>query len=208
MKGCSKGGQMNFRKFFLVGCIITGLLLPAAVVTASPAQEQLKSSIDKILTILKDPALKGDAQKQNRRMALKSAIKERFSFAKMGQFSLARHWKTISDEQKKQFVDLFAKLLEDTYLSKIESYTDQTVEYTKESVTEKKAKIYSVIKTKDVDIPMEYRLFRKSDGNWMVYDILIEGVSLIKNYRTQFDEMLQKGDFNGLLEELKKKIEA
>lgn len=199
---------MKLIKISLIAFFAIGLLLPATMVSASPAQEQLKISINKILTILKDPSLKGEAQTKKRRDALRSAIDERFSFQKMSQFSLARHWKTISPAQQKSFVILFGKLLEEVYVAKIESYTDEKIEYTGESVSKKKAKIYSEVITDEIKIPIEYRMFKAGENNWMVYDMLIEGVSLIKNYRTQFDELLQKGSFETLMEDLKKKINS
>lgn len=188
-------------------CLTISLSFSVAM-AASPAQEQLKTSIDKIIQILKDPSLKGEDQVQPRRQALRAAIDERFSFRKMSQFSLARHWKTLTKEQQKEFVVLFGKLLEETYVNKIESYTDEKIEYTGETVSKKKAKIYSEIHTQDVTIPVEYRMFNAGQGNWMVYDMLIEGVSLIKNYRTQFDEIMQNGSYETLVEELKKKIDS
>ncbi len=187
-------------------CLV--MVLPAANVSASPAQEQLKNSIEKILQILKDPSLKGEDQIIPRRKALRAAIDERFSFKKMSQFSLARHWKVITPDQQKVFVELFGKLLEETYVNKIESYTNEKIEYTGEFVSKKKAKIYSEIHTEEVKIPVEYRMFNAGSDNWMVYDMLIEGVSLIKNYRTQFDEILQNNSFDILIEELKKKIDS
>ena len=199
---------MKLARCLVIVCFCLSVFIPVAGVSASPAQEQLKTSIDKIISILKNPALKGEDQTIPRRQALRNAIEERFSFKKMSQFSLARHWKTITPDQQKEFVELFGKLLEETYVNRIESYTDEKIEYTGESVSKKKAKIFSEIHTEEVKIPVEYRMFNAGNENWMVYDMLIEGVSLIKNYRTQFDEILQKGSFDTLMEELKKKIDS
>ncbi|MCF6247292.1 MAG: ABC transporter substrate-binding protein [Desulfobacula sp.] len=199
---------MKRLKFFLIVFFGMGILLTTATVFASPAQTQLKNSIDKILTILKDPSLKGEDQTEQRRLSLRAVIDERFSFKKMSQFSLARHWKTITPDQQKQFVKLFGRLLEEIYVSKIESYTDEIIEYTGESVSKRKAKIYSEIITDEIKIPIEYRMFKAGEDTWMVYDMLIEGVSLIKNYRTQFDKILQKNSFETLIEDLRKKIDS
>lgn len=199
---------MKFVRSIIGFLIIAGFVFQASNALASPAQDQLKGNIDKILSILKDLSLKGEDKTEERRQALRDAIYERFSFEKMSQFSLGRHWKQINAEQKDRFVKMFGQLLEDTYVSKIESYTDEKIVYTGENVSAKKAKIFAEIHTAEVKIPVEYRMFNAGDGNWMVYDILIEGVSLIKNYRTQFDELMQKGDFDFLLEELQKKVES
>ena len=187
--------------------IVACFLIPA-VGFASPAQDQLKINIDKIMEILRDDSLKGEAQKENRRAALRETIYERFSFKKMSQFSLGRHWKSLTAEQQAEVVELFGQLLEQTYVSKIETYTNETVIYTGETVSKKKAKIFTEVQTEDVKIPIEYRMFKASQDNWMVYDIVVEGVSLVKNYRTQFDEILQKGNVDKLIEELKKKINS
>ncbi len=184
------------------------VFLPVNNVYASSVQDQLKASIDQILDVLRDPALKGEAAAEQRREKLRSIIYERFSFAKMSQLSLAKHWKQRSDDEKKEFIELFGKLLEDTYVSKIEAYTDEKVEYLKEFVKKKKAQVYTKIITDSVEIPIDYRMYKTKSGEWMVYDMVIEGVSLVGNYRSQFDQILQKGDYASLLAELKKKINS
>ncbi len=182
------------------------VFLPAASSLASSVQDQLQGSINKIIEILKDPALKGETSTQKRRETLRKAIHERFSFEKMSQLSLARHWKDRSDAEKKEFVGLFGKLLEETYLSKIEGYSNEKVEYLKENITDKKAQVNTRIITEKIEIPIDYRLYQEKDGSWMIYDLVIEGVSLVANYRSQFDEILQRDNYQKLLEELKKKV--
>ncbi len=140
-------------------------------------------------------------------MSLRKVINERFSFAKMSQLSLGRHWKKRSDEEKKVFIDLFGQLLEETYISKIEAYTDEKVIFVKEYVKKKKAQINTKIVTQTIEIPIDYRMYNAKDGFWLVYDLVIEGVSLVGNYRSQFDQMLQKDSYEKLVEELKKKVD-
>lgn len=186
-----------------------GILLfmaPFHHANASQVQEQLKTTIDNILEILRDPAFKGDEKKEARRAALREVIYAKFSFAKMSQLSLARQWKKRSKEEKIQFIDLFGRLLEQTYVSKIESYTNEKVTYVKEFVKKNKAMIYTKIITDTVEIPIDYRLYQTKEGDWMVYDLVIEGVSLVGNYRSQFDQMLRKESFEKLVEDLKKKV--
>jgi phospholipid transport system substrate-binding protein len=199
---------MKLFKFVFFVFFTICLFLPVNDVCASSVQDQLKATIDHILEILRDPSLKGDEHAETRRAALRKVIHERFSFAKMSQLSLARHWKKRSAEEKKAFIDLFGQLLEQTYISKIESYTDEKVAYGKEFVRKKKAQVNTKIITDTVEIPINYRMYRTKDGSWMVYDLVIEGVSLVGNYRSQFDQILQKGSYEKLLDELKKKIEA
>jgi len=195
-----------FKRIALVFFAIC-LFLPNHNVIASPAKDQLKITIDQILDILRNPSLKGDEQAANRKASLKKAIHERFSFAKMSQLSLARHWKKRTDEEKKVFIDLFGKLLEETYISKIEAYTNEKVVYVKEFVKKKKAQVNTNIITDTAKIPIDYRMYKTKNGSWMVYDLVIEGVSLVGNYRSQFDQVLQKDSYDKLLEDLKKKVE-
>ena len=195
-----------FRFVFPVFFIVL-LFLPNHRVYASPVQDQLKITIDKILEILRDPSLKGEEQVEKRRVSLRKVINERFSFAKMSQLSLGRHWKKRSDEEKKIFIDLFGQLLEETYISKIEAYTDEKVVFVKEYVKKKKAQINTKIVTQTIEIPINYRMYNAKDGSWLVYDLVIEGVSLVGNYRSQFDQMLQKDSYEKLVEELKKKVD-
>jgi phospholipid transport system substrate-binding protein len=173
---------------------------------ASPVQDQLKITIDNMLEVLRDPSFKGEENKEKRRESLRIIIHERFSFAKMSQLSLARHWKKRSDEEKKAFIEMFGQLLEETYVSKIEAYTDEKVVYVKEYVKKKKAQIYTKIITDTVEIPIDYRMYKSKDENWLVYDLVIEGVSLVGNYRSQFDQILKKDSYETLIETLKKKL--
>jgi len=194
--------RIMFLIFFAI-CIFT----PTHHADASPVQEQLKITIDKIMEILKDPSFKGEEQAEERRASLRKVIKERFSFDKMSQLSLGRHWRERSDEEKKVFIDLFGQLLEATYISKIEGYTDEQVVYVKEFVKKKKAQVTTKIVTKTIEIPIAYRMYNAKDNSWMIYDLVIEGVSLVGNYRSQFDNILQRDSYDKLVEQLKEKIE-
>lgn len=187
---------------FFTACV----LLPAAHVQAASVQDELKITIDKILDILRDPALKGQDFSGERRTLIRNVIKEKFSFEKMSQLTLARHWKKRSDAEKKIFIDLFGQLLEQTYIGKVETYTDERVVFVKEYVKKNKAQVSTKIITDTLEIPIDYRLYQKKDGAWMVYDLVIEGVSLVGNYRSQFDQILQKNSYDTLVEELKKKV--
>ncbi|MBU8911984.1 MAG: ABC transporter substrate-binding protein [Desulfobacterales bacterium] len=194
--------RIVFLVFFAV-CVFS----PAHHACASPVQEQLKVTLDQIMEILKDPSFKGEEQVEKRRLSLRKVIKERFSFAKMSQLTLSRHWKKRSDEEKKAFIDLFSQLLEETYVSKIEGYTDEKVVYVREFVKKKKAQVNTKIITKTIEIPIDYRMYKTKDGSWLVYDLVIEGVSLVGNYRSQFNHILQKKSYDQLVAKLRKKVE-
>jgi phospholipid transport system substrate-binding protein len=174
---------------------------------ASPVQDQLKGTIDNVLEILRDQSLKGDEKREEKKESLRRVIHERFGYAKMSQLSLARHWKERSDEEKKVFIEMFGQLLEEIYISKIDKYTDEEVVYVKEFVRGNKAQVYTKIITDTVKIPIDYRMYKTKDGKWMVYDLVIEGVSLVGNYRSQFDQILRKEPYEKLVEDLKKKLD-
>lgn len=198
---------MKLFRFVLLVFFMVFLFLPTHHVDASPAQEQLKITIDKVMEILRDPLLKGEEQAEEKRAALSKAITERFSFAKMSQLSLGRHWKKRSDEEKKIFIELFGQLLEKTYISKIEGYTDEKIVYVKEYVKKKKALVNTKIITQTIEIPIDYRMYNARDGLWLVYDLVIEGVSLVGNYRSQFDQILMKDTYDKIVEDLRKKVD-
>jgi phospholipid transport system substrate-binding protein len=123
----------------------------------------------------------------------------------MSQGALATNWKKASKEEKVEFVDLFTELLEATYLSRIEEYSDEKVEYLTEKIKGDRAVVDTVI-VKNVNTPVQYRMKNKK-GQWMVYDVLIEGVSLIRNYRTSYGEIVKSEGMKGLLARMEKKID-
>ena len=175
------------------------------IVIASPAQDQLKQTIDSVLDILKNHELNGKAHMEERCNRVKKIIEKRFDFEKMSQMSLARHWKERTNQEKSEFVALFSQLLEDTYLNKIEFYNNEKIIYLKERIKNKKAQIDTKVITQTVEIPINYRMFTRGNDEWKIYDLVIEGVSLIGNYRSQFKQILEKNSFEVLLDKLKKK---
>src|SRR6185436_6636635 len=121
------------------------------------------------------------------------------------------HWQKRTPAEQKEFMDLFKQFLERTYLDKIEPYYNELdkITYQGEKIIDNYASVKSVITTKrQIDHPVEYRLEKGSNNNWRVYDVLIEGVSLVKNYRVQFDEIISKSSFEGLIKDLRTKIET
>jgi phospholipid transport system substrate-binding protein len=195
-------------KKILLICLVWGIgLMVSAPVCGggASAREQLAASIDAIVAVLKDESLQGEANTARRREVLREKIYERFDFEKMSQFSLGRHWRGRTDEERQTFMTLFSRLLENTYVGKIESYTDEQVTYVKEQVRDDKAQIDTKIITDTIEIPIDYRMYRTGDGQWLVYDLVVEGVSLVANYRSQFTQMLDSGTFESLILELEKK---
>jgi phospholipid transport system substrate-binding protein len=182
------------------------LLLIFAIVTPSLAGEptdHVRKTTDKMITILSDPVLKNNVEE--RRKMLRSTLNERFDWAEMAKRSLAEHWKGLAEEEKKEFVPLFTDLLENTYMNRIENYSGDKVNYDDEKVKGD----YSLVKVtiftdKQVEIPVAYKM-KKKGPEWMIYDVSIEGVSLVKNYRQQFDSVILSSSYQGLVEKLKEK---
>ncbi len=202
--------QKTVKNIFIIifaGCVF--FTTPA--VYASVVQDQLKSTLDQLFEVLENPSLIEKKHTKERQDAIYKVISPRFSFAKMSQLCLGRHWRTINNEEKKTFIKLFGQLLEQTYVAKIEGYTNEKVVFGKEIVKKKRAQVSTKIVTDTIEIPIDYRLFPTEDNIWMIYDVVVEGVSLVGNYRSQFDQILQKGkgkdSFEKLIKELKKKIE-
>jgi phospholipid transport system substrate-binding protein len=129
-----------------------------------------------------------------------------FDFTELSRRTLAQNWNSLNDSQKKEFVDLYKAILEKAYIDKIMSYTDEKILFQKESsLSEKTSEVRTVVVTKKAEIPINYRVIRKDDG-WRVYDVVVEGVSLVNNYRSQFREILINKTPDDLLEVLRKKV--
>jgi phospholipid transport system substrate-binding protein len=168
--------------------------------------EKIRQTTDKILSLLADASLKKPSKIEERGRLIRKAVDERFNWEEMARRSLARHWAPRTDEEKKEFIRLFGELLERTYMSKVEGYSGEKVLYEGEKVEEDYATVkVKIVTKKNVDIPVEYRL--KNEGNdWLVYDISIEGVSLVNNYRTQFSSIITQSSYENLVKKLKEKV--
>lgn len=188
--------------------LTTALVLVAAPLTASAGvpTEQIKETTDKIISILADPELKGPAQAEKRRNLIRKTADDRFDWQEMSRRSLGQHWRKLSEEEKKTFVNLFSQLLERTYMEKVEDYSGEKVSYTGETIDGDYATVeMKVLTSKNVEIPVVNKM-KKNGGEWMVYDVSIEGVSLVNNYRTQFSSILSKSSFAELLAKLQEKV--
>jgi len=191
------------KRYFMILTIGFSLAFAPVVVSAEgSAIDAVRTSVDGILDILK----KGDTMdKATRRSAMEAIIDERFDFRAMSQRTLATNWKKASDAEKQEFTDLFSQLIQSSYVGKLEAYTNETVEYVAEKAKGRKALVETMIKTASADIPLNYKMYSK-DGNWLVYDVIIEGVSLISNYRSSYQTIVKQEGFDGLMAKMKAKI--
>ena len=179
----------------------------AGPAVAGPVSDQLKDTIDRVVKILEDPALKGPDLKAERQAAVTKIAQEIFDFPEVARRSLGRHWQPLTDKQREEFTALFADLLERSYISKIELYSGEKITYATERIDRDTATVATRIATKSgAEVPIDYRLLKKGT-RWLVYDVNIEGVSLVSNYRTQFNKIIQTSSFNDLVHKLKTKQE-
>lgn len=180
------------------------LIVPVAAF-AGTALETVKTQADKVLEVLRDPALKPESAKKVKKEKIRSISEKMFDFTELSRRTLAKNWDKLNPEQQKEFVLLYRSLLEDSYADKILSYTDEKIVFNKEvPLTEKTTEVQSAVLRKNGEIPIYYRVVLKG-GVWRVYDVVIEGVSLISNYRSQFREILMNKPPESLLETLRKK---
>jgi phospholipid transport system substrate-binding protein len=181
--------------------VIFGLVTPSV---AGEPTDHIRKTTDKMITILNDPALKNKVD--DRRKMLRSTLSERFDWEEMAKRSLASHWQSLTDEEKKEFVPLFTDLLENTYMNRIENYSGDKVTYDAERVKGDYGLVKVTIFTvKQVEIPVVYKM-KKKDPEWIIYDVSIEGVSLVNNYRQQFDSIILSSSYQGLVEKLREKV--
>jgi phospholipid transport system substrate-binding protein len=167
--------------------------------------DEVKRAVDEVVRIVADPELKKPQKEPQRRQALKNTIGKIFDYSEMAQRSLATHWKERAPAEKNEFTSLFETLLENSYAVKIESYHNEKIVYLKESVDGQYAEVKSkVIAPKGDEYTLDYRLMQKG-GKWMVYDVVIEGVSLVSNYRGQFNRIINKQGYPELLKKLRAK---
>ncbi|MBT8359654.1 MAG: ABC transporter substrate-binding protein [Desulfobacterales bacterium] len=187
-------------RFLLALFVTLSLISPVIPVHAdeSGPSDQLKPTLDQLIAILEDDSLQGMSNKAKRRSKIMAIISNGFDFREMSRRVLGRAWNDISDEQKDYFVDQMTKLLENVYVGKLETYTGQTVEFVAERVKGKRAQVTTLIEDQGVKLPVHYIMQKEAD-RWMVYDINIEGVSLIRNYMEQFRSILRTEKYPGLI---------
>jgi phospholipid transport system substrate-binding protein len=188
---------------------LSAILLLALMVSgarASDPKEVAKQVIDRALGILNDPANAGPAKKQQRFSMVKQIVDRHFDYREMAKRSLGATWNRLSNSQREEFVRLFAELLETSYADKIDRYVKHVrIEYTGERLDGDYAEVPTVVVRPNDRIPLTYRLHNDS-GTWMVYDVVIEGVSLVSNYRSQFSRVISESSYSELVKRLRTKV--
>lgn len=167
---------------------------------------QLQESTNEILNILQSEELKLPEKKDERNQRILDVINGMFDFREMARSSLGQNWNDLTVEEQDRFVDLFARLIEQRYIGKIDSYDNQKVIYKDQRVQDNKARVYTAIIDKDLEIPIDYSL-QMSQGTWLIRDLKIENVSLVANYRGEFNSIIRKQQFAGLVEKITEQLE-
>ena len=195
------------KKILQIGTILFFFLLSLTgnVFADSPITSELKQTIDEVIQIVSDPGLKKTPKL--RREKLRKTIGFRFNYNQMVRRSLARNYKNRTNKEREEFTGLFKKLLENSYASKIENYQDETINYVDEKVKGKYALVKTEIVRKNGTIDVDYKLINEN-GKWTVYDFVIEEVSLIRNYRSQFSKIIKTESYGALVAKLTKKIKG
>lgn len=190
------GGGSTLSLVFLIWvCVVLGVEAPTVVV---------QNTIDEVIRLVTDEKLKVPGQATHRRQLLEETIGKQFDFEEMAKRSLAAHWKSRNASEHQEFVTLFRKLLSNTYAGKIENYSGETVNYLKERLKGGYAEVQTSMNSAKNVISLDYRLILKG-GNWRVYDVVVNGVSLVKNYRSQFTRIIHRSSYEDLVTTLREK---
>jgi len=190
----------------LAGVSILMLFLLSLPVYAGVPLDTVQANVNKVLEVLRDPKLKPESAKEIKIENLRSIYNIMFDQTELSRRALARNWSKLNPDQQKEFIQLFEQVLEKAYIDKILSYTNEKIVFYKETnLSENQVEVQSKIITSSKQLPIFYRVI-KGDGTWKVYDVVVENVSLVLNYRTQFNEILAKNTPEQLLEILRKKV--
>lgn len=188
--------------------VMLALLLAAAPASAATPTETLKAYGDVVLKILEDPALKSPERKQDRRTAVRKVAEEVFDVGETAKRALGPHWQQRTPAEREEFTQLFADLLESTYIARIDEYGGEGIRYTGEKIDGDTAIVQSrVLTKKKTEVPVDARMIRRGD-KWYIYDVMIEGVSLVNNYRTQFDRIIRSASYAELVKRLRDRKQA
>jgi len=195
------------KKTLIGSMLLIWLMFPLFAFAGIPL-DTVKAHANSVLEVLRDPKLKGEAGRKIKEQRIQAAAEKLFDFVELSKRTLGLSWNNFTPEQRKEFVQLFEGILKDAYVDKIIAYSNEQINFTKEvPLSETTVEVDSVVVTKGAQVPINYRVIRK-DNDWKVYDVVIEGVSLINNYRTQFREILGNNPPEKLLETLRKKTGA
>jgi phospholipid transport system substrate-binding protein len=186
-----------------LGVVLGLVVLAVSPATAGPPTDQLKQRVDQVIKVLDDPALRDKSAE--RQATIRKIAEDVFDYPDAARRALGVHWNTRTPPEREEFARLFADVLDRAYVSKIDLYQGEKVSYVGETIDADQATVKTRIVTKKgSEVPVDYRMHLKN-GRWLVYDVIIEAVSLVANYRTQFNKIVQTESYQALVERLKSK---
>ncbi len=190
----------------VVGALVCSLLSQQAAFGADggTATAAIRGTVNEVIRILENDDLKGPERASERREQIVTIVKARFDFKEMSKRTLGRHWRKLNDDQRREFVRLFTALLATSYAKKMDGYSDERVEYLSERTKKNFAEVKTKVRSGKVEIPLDYRLLKNSD-DWRVYDVVVDGVSLVRNYRGQFSKVIKSSSYDDLVVTLREK---
>jgi phospholipid transport system substrate-binding protein len=187
---------------------LTVMVVAVSVVAdawAGPPGEQIRLQIDRVVRVLAGPALKTAGRERERQAAVRKIAEEIFDVGEMTRRTLGQHWQGRTDSERAEMVRLFSDLLERVYFTRIANYNGEKITVLKDWVDGDQATVRTRIVTpRGTEIPVDYRMLRRGD-HWVAYDVVIEGVSLVANYRAQFNKVIQTSSYQALVEKLRAK---
>jgi len=195
-------------KRHFVGLGILMFFLSTLPVYAGAPLDTVQTNVNNVLDVLRDPKLKGESAKKIKKEKLEVIYKQMFDEVELSRRTLGGNWSKLNPAQQQEFTQLYRQILEKAYIDKILSYTNEKIVFSKESrLSNNQAEVQTKVITSSKEIPIFYRVILK-DGTWKVYDVAVENVSLVQNYRSQFNSILAKNTPDDLLEILRKKVKG
>ncbi|MFQ5899314.1 MAG: phospholipid-binding protein MlaC [Candidatus Methylomirabilia bacterium] len=192
---------------FLGTLSAVALLLAVAAPALGAPTDELRTAVDKVTQILDDPALKPEARAHERQDAVRAAVVDLFDFTEISRRAMARHWRGLTDLEREEFVILFRAFLARRYLPKIALYGGERVRFLSEAQDGNLAVVRTQVVTRNgAEVPVNFRLHRPTD-RWLIYDITAAGVSLVANYRAQFNQIIRRTSVQGLVRRIKRRVE-
>jgi len=206
-----KGRPTETKRFLSRHAAVIMVLAILLAVSATPSYagvptDSMKATVDEVLRIVRDNELKQPRKATERRQMLEQVVDARFDYREMSRRALGAPWNNLSDQEQQEFVGLFRTLLTNSYANKIETYSGEGVQYLNERMEKEYAEVRTKVLSGKTEIPLDYRLINKTN-DWRVYDVVVDGISLVNNYRGQFTKIIQSSSYHDLVEQLRKKSE-
>ncbi len=195
----------KYKPIYLILFLLFFYVLFPSHSSAGAPTEQIRMSVDKVQAILKNPQLKSPAKAKERRDQLRQVISSRFDFAEMARRSLGSQWRRLSPKEQEEFVRIFTDLLERAYIDRVESYSDEKFAYVRENLDKDYGEVLSrIVTNKGEEFSLNYKV-QLVNGEWKVYDVVVENISLVNNYRSQFSRVIANSSYEELVRRIKEK---